>query len=114
MANLVKISKVYLIVGLGDTPEVAADCVVAKNMLDQNGIKYTILHYADKVDHDANCKALSTWTWGIDFHQRTLTKFPIVYWTEYFDDYERFLDVAEGSVELAASALIKNKDKVQA
>jgi hypothetical protein len=114
MANLVKINKVYLFIGFGSTPEVAAECVKARDLLESNKIPFTLLNYLDADSHAGNCAALSTWTWGSDFHTKTFTDFPIVHWTEYFDDFERYLEGVQGLDALVSSNLLKNKDKVTA
>lgn len=106
MANIVKISEVVVYSGL--TAD-AGDCYACKKLLDDNGIKHSLLHYADESVHAENFAALSTWTFGPDFKQYKFTKFPLVFWKEFYDDYERFLNLAQSSTELAESNLIKNK-----
>lgn len=110
MANIVKISEVVVYSGL--TAD-AGDCFACKKMLDDNGIKYQLLHYADESQHVDNFAALSTWSFGPDYNQYTFTKFPLVIWKEFYDDYERWLNVAQSSTELAVSTLIKNKALVK-
>lgn len=110
MANIVKINEVVLYTGL--TAD-AADCYLCKKLLEDNGIKYVVLHYGDDSVHPENFAALSTWSFGPNFTQYNFTKFPLVIWKEFYDDYERFLDVAQSSAELAVSNLVKNKELVK-
>jgi hypothetical protein len=107
--KLIKIKQVVLYTAL---TEDAAECFQCKKLLDDNKIKYTLLHYGDESTHQQNFDALSTWSWGGDFRQVKFTKFPIIHWTEYYDDYERYMEVAVGLEELQASNLIKNASLV--
>jgi hypothetical protein len=109
MANLVKIDKVHLYVGL-HTPEGAADSVHAKKLFDDAGISYTLLHYG--TDAQGTFDALNTWSFGPDYKQYTFTDFPFAHWTEYFDDYERFNQVAFGLESLKTCHPIVNPTAV--
>jgi hypothetical protein len=111
MANIVKITEVYLYMGF-TTPESAAECVKVRAMLDDNGIKYQTLHYPDNSQHDACFSALSTWVFGPSFRQIAFKDFPIVHWKEFYDDWERHIEVVQSATELASSNLILHKDKV--
>lgn len=110
MANLVKITEVTLMTGFTAG---AAECCACKKLLQDSGIKYQLLHYGDESTHHTNFDALSTWTFGPNFEQRTFTDFPVVTWKEFYDDYERWIQVAQSSEELAASNLLKNISLVQ-
>jgi hypothetical protein len=110
MAEIVKITQVSLMVGITAG---AAECYACKKILDDNGIKYQLLHYGDESTHANHFDALSTWPFGPQFEQRTFTDFPIITWKEYYDDYERWLQVAQSSKELAESSLLKNASLVQ-
>lgn len=111
MANLVKINQVHFLMGF-ETPEGAADCVVTKRLLDSNQIPYVHLHYGDSSQHAEIFSAHHTWSYGSDFRTEAFNDFPIVFWTEYYDDYERFIEVVKNSTDLANSNLIKHKDKI--
>lgn len=111
MANIVKITEVHLYSGL--TAE-ASECFECKKVLNDNGIKHISLFYGDDPQgHNDNFAALSTWSFGPEFKQYTFTKFPIVTWKEYYDDYERWIEVAQSSTELLNSNLVKNKALVK-
>ncbi len=111
MANIVKITEVTVYTGL---TEDAGDCFACKKLLDQEGVKHNLLNYGHEPEvHAANFAALSTWTFGPDFKQHTFTKFPIVTWKEFYDDYERWMEVAVSSEELKNSNVIKHKAIVQ-
>jgi hypothetical protein len=104
MANLVKITEVNLYSGMTEDVQ---DCYACKAMLEKANIPFTHLFYNDNQAHAPNFAALSTWSFGPDFQQYTFTKYPLVIWKEFYDDYERFVQVAQSSAELAKSNLIR-------
>lgn len=117
MANLVKINNVYLyttkMVGAGTT----AACDAARDLLTTAGIKFNELWYNDpKVDERKTVlSSLSTWNWGINGSKgpRQLTAFPIIHWTEYYDDWSQVMEHSLGLVELQNSNLMKNASLVE-
>lgn len=110
MANIVKITDVQLYAGFSQG---VADAFECKKILDAAGVKYSLLMYHDEPTIAANVAAISTWTFGSDFKQYAFTDFPVIVWKEFYDDYERFLQVATSSKDLAASTLIANKGLVK-
>jgi hypothetical protein len=92
--------------------EDAAACFECKKILDEAGVKYSLLHYGDESQHQQNFDALGTWSFGPEFNTYTFKKFPIVVWQEFYDDYERFHQVAQSADELRASNLLKNASLV--
>lgn len=51
---------------------------------------------------------LRTATYGVDFQMYPDLSLPIVTWKEYYDDYERCVDIARTPDELQTSNLIAN------
>jgi hypothetical protein len=110
MANIIKIKDVELIFGL---TEGAHECFLCKQVLDQANIKFRVLHYGDDKSQQRQLDNMSTWSFGADFKQYKFTEFPIVTWKEFYDDYERFLEVAQSAEELKASNLLKNASLIK-
>lgn len=108
MANLAKIKEIHLYVALSEN---AQECYEARQLLDQNGIPYTLLAYFEPDQYPNIFTALSTW-WWTGGTQRTIDKFPIVTWKNCYDDYETDLGVAVGLTELQNSVLIANKNLI--
>ncbi len=106
MTTLVKIKEVHLYVGFTET---VADCYAAKKLLDDKGIKYTLLAYHDDTQHKGVFESLNTWNWGkvSELHKREFKNFPILHWKEYYDDYEQVVQCADGLEEIKNSDLIK-------
>ena len=109
MANLIKIRDIVLYTAL---TEDATECYACKKLLNEHNIKYKVLHYGDESVHQQNFDALSTWSFGPDYRQHEFKKFPIIHWNEYYDDYERYMEVATSLDELKNSNLIKNASLV--
>lgn len=113
MANIVKITDVHLYVGIR-TVEGAAECARIKLMLDAANIKYVTLAYGDDSQHDGLFGALNTWGFSRSSQRKVnFTDFPIVHWTEYYDDYEKCIETVSNSTDLANSNLIKCASLVQ-
>jgi hypothetical protein len=106
MAQLLKIKEVYLYTSQKKAS--AADCLEAKKLLDDAGVDYKHLWYEDETQHPQVFSALSTWFWGPTRTQRAFDDFPIVHWTECFDDFEQHIHHSAGLAELQASNLLKN------
>lgn len=103
MADLVKIKDVYLYVAL---TEHAQECYDIKKILNDNNIPYTLLPYVDEVQHEGIFDALATWTFKGGQRSRVDFRFPLVYWTNLYDDYETDIELAIGLNEFNASGLI--------
>lgn len=103
MANLVKIKQVYL---YGAWTQDAQECYDIKKLLDDNNIPYQFLTYNDPVQHGPTFDALSTWTFKGVQRPRADFRFPIVYWTNLYDDYETDMELAIGLAEFNAAGLL--------
>ena len=110
MANLVKIKDVKFYTGLSET---ASDQFAAKKLLDDAGVKYDLMAYNDASQHSNVFSALSTWVWGPEKQNKQITQFPILHWTECFDDFETHVHVAHGLDEIKACTLLTNKDLIK-
>jgi hypothetical protein len=117
MANLVKINSVYLYTTKMVDAATSTACDVARTLLTQAGIKFSELWYNDatKDERKAVLSSLSTWKWGHDGAKdsRQMTSFPIVHWTEYYDDWSQHLEHSHGLSELQTSDLLKNASLVE-
>lgn len=108
---LVKIKNVYLYVGLTEN---GAECFNAKKLLADNNIPYTLLAYNHDAQHASVFAALNTWSWGPNKETKEFTDFPIVHWTECYDDFSTELFCATSVAELNNSTLLANKEIVEA
>jgi hypothetical protein len=91
MAKLARIKDVSLYVGL---TEDALACFEMKAFLEANAIPYTLLAYMDDSQHEPNFQALSSWVWGPDGEKRAFTKFPILTWREFDEDFNEVQECA--------------------
>lgn len=91
-----------------------AECDAARALLTQAGVKFIELWYNDpNVDERKPAlESLSTWTWK-GSRQRQFTRFPILHWTEHYDDWSTEVDHAAGVAEIQASSLLSNKALVE-
>jgi hypothetical protein len=105
MANLVKIKDVHLYVGLVENGH---ECYQAKKLLDAAGVKFNILAYNDETQIPSVFVSLNTWGWGPDHKQRELDQFPLIHWTECYDDFSQLVFVAHGLIEIKESALLQH------
>jgi hypothetical protein len=103
---LVKIKDVYLYVGLSPN---GAECYNAKKVLDDNNIPFVLLGYNDTTQHSSVFEALNTWGWGPEKQTKTFTDFPLIHWTECYDDFTTEMFCATSVAELNNSSLILNK-----
>ena len=111
MATLEKITNVELYVGYVDAQSVI-DGFEIKNWLESIGIKPNLMHYPENSTNTQLFENLSTWTFGEDFRQFTFTRFPLVIWTEWYDDYGVYRQVAQTLDEIKASSLVAHKDLI--
>lgn len=112
MANIVKINKVYLYMGFTAK---ATESYEAFKLLCDEKILFTQLTYNDPSQHDDIFKALKTWSFGSgdDQYQKDFKDFPILHWTEYYDNWEQVLHCAYGIEEIKNCTLIKNKNLIE-
>jgi len=103
MANLVRINNVSFYASFDNV-----DVFACKQLLDQNNIPYQFLVYPEASSLPSLFAALSTWSFGPNFTQYNFTKTPLIIWTEYYDDYERYLNISLDSTNLATSNLLTN------
>jgi hypothetical protein len=109
MANLVKIKDVHL--STSQKTASAADCTAAVKLLDDAGVRYSHLWYEDSSQHPEVLGALSTWWWGREMGEKTQRKFedfPILHWTECFDNWEHHQMHAAGLTEIQNCDLLKH------
>lgn len=106
MSTVAKIKAVHLYVGL---TEDAQKCYEMKKYLEDNGIPFVLLPYFDKPDIEEVFKGLNTWAWGENLETKTFTRFPLVHWTTFYDDFDSILECAQSVEELATSSLVKYK-----
>lgn len=107
---LVKIKDVYLYVGLTEN---GAECFNAKKLLADNNINHKVLSYNDITQHAGVFAALNTWRWGPGKETKTFTDFPIVHWTECYDDFSTELFSVTSVAELNTSKVITEKSLVE-
>lgn len=117
MANLVKIKDVRLSTTTRVDANTTNACVYAREFLTLNGIKFSEVWYNDeKVDERTPVlKALSTWSWGPNGSKgkREFTAFPILHWTECYDDWSTHVEHAAGPAEIKDCTLIANKGLIE-
>lgn len=107
---LVKIKDVYLYIGLTEN---GAECFNAKKVLADNNINHKVLSYNDIAQHEGVFNALNTWRWGPDSEQKTFTDFPIIHWTECYDDFTTQLHCVASVAELNLSKVVTQKELVE-
>ena len=107
---LAKIKDVTLYVGLTEN---GAECFNAKKLLADNNIPHKLLAYNDTNQHASVFNALNTWRWGENATTKTFNDFPIVHWTEHFDDFSSVRHCVTSVAELNNSSLIANKTLVE-
>lgn len=107
---LAKIKDVCLYVGLTSN---GGECFNAKKLLADNNIPHKLLAYNDIEQHASVFNALNTWRWGSNNEVKTFTDFPIIHWTEHFDDFSSYNSCATSVAELGVSTLLANKELVE-
>lgn len=100
---MIKIDSIYLSTGF---PDDSGDSSKAKRFLDQNGVKYTHLHYGNEDQWEQVFNAFSTWEdyvsdkeGNVDKSQtikHEVTAFPILHYDIVNDDYTRTRVVVPG------------------
>lgn len=111
---MIKIDQIYLSTGF---PDVNGESAVAKKFLDDNGVSYTHLHYADQRQWQAVFDAFSTWR-GYDhdgdgkFETKELiavnaTAFPVLHYDVITDDYRRERVVIQGASNIVNSKIVE-------
>ncbi len=110
MTTLARIKDVSFYVGL---TEDAQACWDMRKFLVDNGIDFKLLAYMDESAHEPNFQAMSTWTWGPEGRTQEFTRFPILTWQVFDEDFNSYLDNATTIDEireklLPIKSLIKN------
>jgi hypothetical protein len=108
VANLLKINSISLYLNFD-----SLDSYYFKKELDSQNIPYEIIQSIVKEQEKSILNFLSSMIYGEDFEEYTFNKFPIVTWREYYEDYERWIDVAETLEELKNSNIFKHKDLIR-
>ena len=106
---LAKIKDVVLYVGLTEN---GAECFNAKKVLVDNNIPFKLLSYFETAQHPSVFNALNTWRWGANNEAKIFNDFPIVHWTEVYDDFSLVNSCVTSVAELNISTLLKNKELV--
>lgn len=116
MSNLVKIKDVFLYTSTQLSANTTAACNAARDLLTSANVKFTELWYNDESVKESipALTSLSTWNWGPGGSkgQTTFTDFPLVHWTECYDDWSSHQEHAAGVGELQSSNLLKNTQLV--
>lgn len=112
MANITKIVEVEIHIGSGTDTEVD-EAFACKQFLVDNEIPHKTQIHMFYGDDETKLRVLSSQVFGLDFTQHEFTKFPVVTWKEYYDDYERCLQVARTVSELADSNIVKFSQLLQ-
>jgi len=99
---------VCLYVGMTDSVDA---CLSIRNILKDNSIPYQVSMNLPK-DQDNTFKMLSDSVFGSDFVQYEVKSFPFVTWTEYYDDYERYMEITFTLEQIQQSNVIKFKSLV--
>jgi hypothetical protein len=89
--NIARIKDVSFYVGLTENVQACWDM---KKFLVDNGIDFKLLAYLDDSAHPAIFEGMNTWTWGLDGEKRTLTRFPILTWQIFDEDFNSHLECA--------------------
>jgi len=108
VANLLKINSISLYLNFD-----SLDSYYFKKELDSQNIPYEIIQSTTEEHKKGILDMLSSMTYGEDFEEYTFNKFPIVTWREYYDDYERWIDVADDLEKLKNSNIFKHRDLIR-
>lgn len=107
MANLVHIKDIYIYYTTLEPH--AEECREALDLLDKTGIEAGELLYDHEPHHNTVFESLSTWGWGPKRRQKKFdVKFPLLHWTECFDDHSQHVEHVVGVEELKNSTLLQN------
>jgi hypothetical protein len=106
MANLVKITGVKLLTAMNSEAARMAsrECIAILKAAD---IEYDHLHYSDE-QVPVILEGISSWAFGEKYEQYKMDSLPIVLYKTFFDDYERWIQVAKSPDELRNSVLLAN------
>ena len=107
MSNLIKIKNVCLYVGITDNTD---ECITCHNILKDNNIPHAIQMCFDEKNQELNF--IQYRVFGPDFTQHEIKDFPFVIWTEFYDDYERFMEIALTVEQFKQSNVLKFKSLV--
>ena len=99
-----------LYVGMTDNVN---DCLAFRNILKDSNVPYRTSIIVFPADQTATFNAVSNFVYGPDYVQHEITSFPFVIWTEFYDDYERWLEYSGSLEDLKNSNLIKYKNLVE-
>lgn len=107
--KLIRIKDIFLSTTILTDSNAVSECDAARKLLNESGIKFQELWYNDpNVDERTPVlNALSTWTWKSG-RTRSFNAFPILHWTECYDDWSTEIDHAMGLEEIQSSILIQN------
>lgn len=107
MTKLVHIKDIYIYYTTLEPH--AEECKQALVLLDKAGIDANELLYDHEPHHENVFAALNTWGWGPKRRQRSFDiKFPLVHWTECYDDFSQHHEHAVGIDELKKSTPLNN------
>ena len=109
MPTLLKIKDVCLYVGMTDNVN---DCLAFRNILKDSNVPYKTSIIVFPADQEATFNAVSNFVYGPDYVQHEITSFPFVIWTEFYDDYERFMEIALTVEQFKQSNVLKFKSLV--
>lgn len=82
---ITKIDSIYLYTDLTWAEDEVSDSVEARKYLDDNGVEYIHLNYADPTQHEAALSPLRTWLFTDGLHEE-INEFPLVIYSEVHDD----------------------------
>lgn len=85
---ITKIDSIYLYTDLTWAEGEVSDSTKAQKYLDDNGIQYIHLNYADPTQHEAALAPLRTWLFSDGLLHEEIKAFPLVIYTECHDDME--------------------------
>jgi hypothetical protein len=108
MPSLIKITNVCLYVGTTDNVEA---CLAIRNALKGNSIPHATAICVNS-DRDYALNTMSDSVFGPDFTQYEVKDFPFVTWMEYYDDYERYMEIAFTLDQVQQSNLLKFKSLI--
>jgi len=113
MATLIKINNVEMYINFNSIESYNCYALLKqKNLVQTGNVKLTQITDNDMLRKQ--CEFISSQLlFGPDFTEVAFTDFPIVIWTESYDDYERFAMYSNNSSDLANSNLILHSDLVK-
>jgi hypothetical protein len=112
MPSIVKIVSSHLYIGFG-SEETVNRCFKFKRLLDEAGVKYSLLVYPEDKEYGEMFDNLSSWVFDTDYHTRSFKEFPIMMWQEIYDNYDHIQLCAQTMDELRASRLVANKNLIR-